>query len=40
MMTLFGTFEPRDEHMLLTMFDHALEAEFALAKDLGRYEQR
>jgi hypothetical protein len=37
MMTLFGTFEPREEHLLLTMFDHALEAEFGCAKDLGRY---
>ena len=35
MFTLFGHFELREEHMLLTMFDHALAMEFADAKDLG-----
>jgi Ras GTPase-activating-like protein IQGAP2/3 len=36
MFTLFGNFEPREEHMLLSMFDYALGLEFSAATDLGR----
>eukprot|EP00730_Choanoeca_flexa_P018391 TRINITY_DN8934_c0_g1_i1.p1 TRINITY_DN8934_c0_g1~~TRINITY_DN8934_c0_g1_i1.p1 ORF type:complete len:926 (+),score=256.63 TRINITY_DN8934_c0_g1_i1:139-2916(+) len=35
MFTLFGHFEPREEHMLLSMFEHALSMEFDAATDLG-----
>ena len=38
MFTLFGHFEPREEHMLLSMFEHALAMEFGAATDLGRYK--
>lgn len=37
MFTLFGNFEVREEHLLLTMFEHALGLEFAHAKDMGRF---
>lgn len=37
MFTLFGNFDLREEHLLLTMFDFALEAEFESASDLGGY---
>lgn len=35
MFTLFGNFDSREEHLLLTMFDHALEAEFTAASDIA-----
>ena len=35
MFSLYGTYEPREEHLLLKMFEHALEQEYTSAKDPG-----
>ncbi|EDQ87071.1 uncharacterized protein MONBRDRAFT_27567 [Monosiga brevicollis MX1] len=35
MFTLFGNFEPKEEHMLLSVFQHAFKLEFAAAKDIN-----
>ncbi|EGD77043.1 hypothetical protein PTSG_07384 [Salpingoeca rosetta] len=35
MFSLFGTYEPREEHLLLKMFEHALQLEYSNAKDPG-----
>ncbi len=35
MFTLYGIFDTREEHLLLTMFDYALQAEFEAATDIA-----
>lgn len=35
MFTLFGNYEPLEEHLLLTMFENALKMEFSNSNDLG-----
>lgn len=35
MFTVFGNFDTREEHLLLTMFDFALQEEFEAAADIA-----